>query len=73
MCNVCVLQGSYKEQRVYTDEVERAVRERGLRFFTPREIANLMCFPQEFGKLDGSFKDRYICCRHSFIGVTVET
>lgn len=33
------------------NESERLVklRELGLRFFTPREIANLMCFPETFG------------------------
>ncbi|ELU13416.1 hypothetical protein CAPTEDRAFT_108989 [Capitella teleta] len=38
----------YKKTKVYTAETEAAVKQLGLRFFSPREIANLMHFPAHF-------------------------
>jgi len=42
-----------KHDRKHTPEIVSAVRSLGLRFFTPREISNLMCFPKDFTFPDG--------------------
>jgi hypothetical protein len=51
-CNVLIwiFQSQYKIDRVYNDVAERGVQSMRLRFFTPQEIANLMCFPKHFGE-----------------------
>ena len=50
-CNHFIFtQKVYKKRGTYGDDVHEAVRSLNLRFFTPREIANLMCFPQSFSE-----------------------
>ena len=34
----------------WSEEEMNIVRDLSLRYFTPREIANILCFPPEFGK-----------------------
>jgi len=34
----------------WSEEEMNNVRDLSLRYFTPREIANILCFPPEFGK-----------------------
>ncbi len=50
LCFWCVLQMVYKQRGTYGNDTHEDVRSLKLRFFTPREIANLMCFPAEFSK-----------------------
>lgn len=38
----------FKEKKQFTEEVQETVRNLKIRFFSPREIANIMCFPKEF-------------------------
>ncbi len=45
-----MLQMVYKQRGTYGDDTHEDVRSLKLRFFTPREIANLMCFPPEFSE-----------------------
>ena len=42
------------------DQIVQLLRSLELRYFTPREIANLMCFPPEFGKFLAHFFDMFV-------------
>ena len=45
-----LFQRAYKIERQYNETVAEGVRSMKLRYFTPREISNIMCFPSWFGE-----------------------
>ncbi len=47
---ICDLKSSDSKSRFLT------IEHKSLRFFSPREIANLHCFPDSFGKLENSIQ-----------------
>ena len=45
-----------KEKQVQDpDIVSEVIKFLKLRFFTPREVANLMCFPSDYSKYNNKF------------------
>lgn len=45
-----IFQTTLKGKPDYEQMLHEAVKTMKLRYFSPREIANLLCFPEEFGK-----------------------
>ena len=39
------------EDKIISEETMKAIQELKLRYFTPQEIATLLCFPQNFSEL----------------------